>query len=60
MSALAEDSPLAALSLAQVGIPPYDIVRVDGIDDSGFFLLAGDRGWLEARSQETPKAPVNA
>lgn len=60
VSALAEDSPLAALSLAQVGIPPYDIVRVDGIDDSGFFLLAGDRGWLEARSQETPKAPVNA
>ena len=43
VSAVEEDSPLAALPLAEVGIPPYDIVRVDGEDGSGFFLLAGDR-----------------
>ncbi len=43
VNAVEEDSPLAALPLAKVGIPPYDIVRVDGPDGSGFFLLAGDR-----------------
>jgi len=50
LSALAEDSPLASLPLARLGIPPYDIVRVEGEDETGFFLLAGDRagkatGW---------------
>jgi len=39
-----EGSPLADLPLSRVGIPPYDIVRVDGPVDSGFFLLASDRG----------------
>jgi adenylyltransferase/sulfurtransferase len=43
-SAVDQDSPLAALPLSRVGIPPYDIVRVDGLAESGFFLLAGDRG----------------
>jgi adenylyltransferase/sulfurtransferase len=43
-------SPLAALPLAKVGIPPYDIVRIDGESNSAFFLLAADRtgrdsGW---------------
>jgi adenylyltransferase/sulfurtransferase len=38
-----EDSPLASRSLAEVGIPAYDIVRVDGATTSGFFLLGGDR-----------------
>jgi adenylyltransferase/sulfurtransferase len=47
---IAPDSPLAALALLQAGVPPYDIVRVDGASDSGFFLLAADRpepgsGW---------------
>jgi adenylyltransferase/sulfurtransferase len=41
-SAVEEGSPLAARPLAEVGIPPYDIVRVDGEDGSGFFLLAAD------------------
>ena len=48
VSALAEDSPLAAQPLARVGVPPYDIVRVDGESDSGFFLLAGDRAGRES------------
>ena len=46
VSALAEDSPLAALPLSRAGIPPYDIVRVDGEDASAFFLLAADRAGL--------------
>ncbi len=44
VSAVEEGSDLAARSLAEVGIPPYDMVRVDGGESSGFFLLAGDRG----------------
>jgi molybdopterin/thiamine biosynthesis adenylyltransferase len=43
VSQVEEGSPLAARSLANLGIPPYDIVRVDGPDGSGFFLLDGDR-----------------
>ncbi|HEV3121798.1 MAG TPA: ThiF family adenylyltransferase, partial [Isosphaeraceae bacterium] len=43
VSAIAQDSPLAVRSLAEVGVPPYDIVRVDGASESGFFLLAADR-----------------
>jgi molybdopterin/thiamine biosynthesis adenylyltransferase len=42
-SAVEHDSPLAAQPLSRVGIPPYDIVRVDGPAGSGFFLLAADR-----------------
>ncbi len=37
------DSPLAELPLATLGIPPYDVVRIDGEESSGFFLLEGDR-----------------
>ena len=48
VSALAEDSPLATHPLARVGVPPYDIVRVDGASDSGFFLLVGDRAGRES------------
>jgi molybdopterin/thiamine biosynthesis adenylyltransferase len=49
-SAVDEDSPLAAEPLSRLGIPPYDIVRVDGGSESGFFLLSADRegrntGW---------------
>ncbi|MDB5351943.1 MAG: thiF [Planctomycetota bacterium] len=43
VSEIDEDSPLADRSLADLGIPAYDIVRVDGPAGSGFFLLAGDR-----------------
>ena len=44
VSAVEEDSPLCAEPLSRVGIPPYDIVRIDGAAESGFFLLAADRG----------------
>ena len=43
LNAIEEDSPLASLPLAKVGIPPRYIVRVDGVEGSGFFLLATDR-----------------
>jgi len=43
LNAIDQDSPLAALPLAKLGIPPYDIVRVDGPEASAFFLLAADR-----------------
>ena len=38
-----EGTPLADRSLAGLGVPAYDIVRVDGPGGTGFFLLAGDR-----------------
>src|SRR4051794_10839639 len=45
-----EESPLQDRTLADLGVPPYDIVRIDGAAESGFFLLAADRagcasGW---------------
>ncbi len=60
VSAIEEGSPLAARTLAEVGVPPYDIVRVDGEADTGFFLLAADReardrGWdLGPHKGDTP------
>jgi adenylyltransferase/sulfurtransferase len=49
-SSVEEDSSLSPLPLSRAGIPPYDIVRVDGPTESGFFLLAADQaarqsGW---------------
>ncbi len=38
-----DTSPLLDRPLAALGIPPYDIVRVDGAEGSAFFLLDGDR-----------------
>lgn len=43
LSSLGEDSPMAALSLSRLGVPAYDIVRIDGEETTGFFLLAADR-----------------
>ncbi len=42
-SSVEEDARLAGEPLLRVGIPPYDIVRIDGSTESGFFLLAADR-----------------
>ncbi len=53
-SGVDQGSPLAAEPLSRLGIPPYDIVRVDGETETGFFLLAADRddgktGWGSGR-----------
>jgi len=50
VSSIDEDSPLLDRPLASIGIPPFDVVRIDGAENSGFFLLAADRegqatGW---------------
>jgi hypothetical protein len=41
--AVAPDSSLAAEKLAALGVPPYDIVLVEGERESCACLLAGDR-----------------
>ncbi|MBW3597932.1 MAG: ThiF family adenylyltransferase [Planctomycetes bacterium] len=38
-----EDSPLAERKLAELGVPPYDIVRVTTDQEEQVVLLAGDR-----------------
>jgi len=43
ISAVEEGSPLAGRTLKAVGVPAYDIVRIDGASGSRFFLLSGDR-----------------
>jgi adenylyltransferase/sulfurtransferase len=50
VSAVEEHAPLADLPLVKLGVPPYDIVRVEGDGDvgSGFFLLAADRAGRDA------------
>ena len=42
-SVVESHSPLAGRTLADLGIPPYDILRVDGARGTGFYLLGGDR-----------------
>jgi adenylyltransferase/sulfurtransferase len=41
VSSVEEGSPLAGLPLSRLGVPGYDVVRVDGEKRSGFFLLSG-------------------
>ena len=43
VGSIEEGTPLADRPLAGLGIPAYDIVRVDGPAGTGFFLLGGDR-----------------
>lgn len=45
-SVIGEESALAREPLARLGIPPDDVVRVEGVDGSGFFRLDADRGYL--------------
>ncbi|GAC1470173.1 MAG: hypothetical protein NVSMB9_15010 [Isosphaeraceae bacterium] len=42
VNAVEESSPLAGRRLSALGVPPEDIVRVDGEEHSGFFRLSGD------------------
>ncbi|MFO0958774.1 MAG: ThiF family adenylyltransferase [Isosphaeraceae bacterium] len=46
LSRVEEGSEQAGRTLAQLGVPAYDIVRVEGPEGTGFFLLAGDRSPL--------------
>ena len=43
VNAVEEGTVLAEQSLARLGVPAYDIVRLDSDDGSGYFLLAADR-----------------
>ncbi|MDX2039516.1 MAG: ThiF family adenylyltransferase [Isosphaeraceae bacterium] len=52
-TAVDQGSPLASRTLAELGVPAFDIVRVDGAEGSGFYLLEGDRG-LESQGWITP------
>lgn len=40
---LSSESPFGGKSLKDMGIPPYEIVRVSSKDDTRFYRLAGDR-----------------
>jgi molybdopterin-synthase adenylyltransferase len=51
-SAVADGSALAAEPLSRVGVPPYDIVRIEGPVESGFFVLSADRD-QQVRARET-------
>ena len=47
LSRIDEGSPLVGRTLAEVGVPPFDVVRVDEeAGEARFFLLAGDRDGL--------------
>jgi adenylyltransferase/sulfurtransferase len=52
VSAVEEGSALASHRLADLGLPPYDIVRVDGPEASAFFHLT--RGGLESGWERLP------
>lgn len=49
------DSPLVTRTLAELGVPAYDVVRVEGSTELGFFLLGGDRDAVAGRA--TPTQP---
>jgi molybdopterin/thiamine biosynthesis adenylyltransferase len=40
---ITEDSPLADHALADLGVPPFDVLRVEGDGATGFFRLDADR-----------------
>jgi adenylyltransferase/sulfurtransferase len=43
-----EESPLSGRALAELGVAPYDVVRVEGTGATGFFLLDRDRETIGA------------
>jgi adenylyltransferase/sulfurtransferase len=50
VSEVESGSDLAARSLAELGVPPYDIVRIDLGTESRFYRLDGDRDAVWGRS----------
>lgn len=58
--AVDEDGPLAERPLAELGIPPFDIVRIDGPEASLFVRLEGDRPTeLATRTSRGPTHPMS-
>lgn len=56
ISMIEEGTPLAERSLADLGVPPYDIVRVEGLDGAVFILLEADReGVMNASGIQLPQ-----
>lgn len=48
VSVVEEGSELADRPLAELGIPPYDIVRIDGARETGFYLMNSDAStWMK-------------
>ena len=54
VSEISSASPLVGRSLADLGVPPYDVVRVVGEAGTGFFLLAADRDRAGRMGLDTP------
>ncbi len=52
LNSIDSDSPLAERPLASLGIPAYDMVRVDGTSNSAVFLLQADRERALGLSQD--------
>jgi adenylyltransferase/sulfurtransferase len=50
VSAIESDSPLVDQTLAKLGIPAFDIVRIDGEEQSGFFLLEQDSAEITGKA----------
>ncbi|WP_235905308.1 HesA/MoeB/ThiF family protein [Tautonia marina] len=56
ISMVEEGTPLAERSLADLGVPPYDVVRVEGLDGAVFILLEADRaGVMNASGIQLPQ-----
>lgn len=46
ISRIEEGADLASQPLARLGVPAYDVLRIDGGETTAFYLLAGDRSPL--------------
>lgn len=49
VSEVGMNSALAERRLSELGVPAYDVVRVEGEEGTGFYLLGGDRAGNEAK-----------
>ena len=55
--AVEQETPLAEERLIELGIPPYDIVRITSASEEGAFLLAGDREAVAPEPTSTEPSP---
>ncbi len=54
VSTVDEGTSLAGRTLADLGVPPYDIVRVDGEEGTVFLRLDGDRDRVMSADANSP------